>query len=57
VIGFGLGVLRLPSDAFWNMTLRELACAIEAVAGPSQQPPERADLDWLMRRFPDKRVS
>jgi uncharacterized phage protein (TIGR02216 family) len=53
-IGFGLGVLRLPPDAFWRMTPRELACAVAAVRGPQAAPPDRATLDQLMRRFPDK---
>ena len=34
-IGFGLGVLRLPPEAFWKMTPRELAFAIRAVSGRS----------------------
>lgn len=52
-IGFGLGTLRLPSDAFWRMTPRELACAIEAVRGPSGAPLSRLTLTDLMTRFPD----
>ncbi|MEX0752828.1 MAG: rcc01693 family protein [Xanthobacteraceae bacterium] len=52
-IGFGLGVLRLSPDAFWRMTPRELACAIEAVRGPLPQPMERGALTDLMKRFPD----
>ena len=53
-IGFGLGVLRLPPEQFWRMTPRELACAIAAVRGPGREPMERAALDELMHRFPDK---
>jgi len=53
-MGFGLGVLRLPPETFWRMTLRELVCAMEGVAGLSQQPPGRAALEQLMRRFPDR---
>jgi uncharacterized phage protein (TIGR02216 family) len=52
-IGFGLGVLRLSPDAFWRMTPRELALAIEAVQGRSAAPLERSALDALMQRFPD----
>lgn len=55
-MGFGLGVLRLPPDAFWRMTPRELACAIEMVAGPSLEPLDRGSLAEMMRRFPDKEV-
>ena len=54
-IGFGLGVLRLPPQAFWAMTPRELAHAIRAVRGASHEPMNRAALDDLMTRFPDKR--
>lgn len=53
-IGFGLGVLRLSPDAFWKMTPRELALAIEAVTGRSA-PLARRQLDELMTRFPDGR--
>jgi uncharacterized phage protein (TIGR02216 family) len=52
-IGFGLGVLRLSPDAFWQMTPRELAYAIEAVTGTSPPPLDRAALSELMTRFPD----
>ena len=54
-IGFGLGVLKLPPDAFWRMTPRELAAAIEAVSGRAAAPLPRAGLEELMRRFPDER--
>jgi len=54
-IGFGLGVLRLPPDAFWQMTPRELALAIRAVTGRSGAPPAREAFDELMKRFPDGR--
>ena len=53
-IGFGLGVLRLPPDAFWRMTPRELAYAIEAVRGHGP-PLTRATFTDLMRRYPDDR--
>jgi uncharacterized phage protein (TIGR02216 family) len=52
-IGFGLGVMHLSPDAFWNMTPRELAYAIRAARGPSQDPLGRSALDDLMARFPD----
>ena len=54
-IGFGLGVLRLSSEAFWRMTPRELALAVEAVAGRRSAPLVRATLIELMTRFPDGR--
>lgn len=55
-IGFGLGVLRLSPDAFWRMTPRELACAIEVVSGPMPQPLDRTAMAELMARFPDERA-
>jgi uncharacterized phage protein (TIGR02216 family) len=51
-IGFALGILRLPPDAFWRMTPRELGCAIEAVSGRGASL-ERADFELMMARFPD----
>jgi uncharacterized phage protein (TIGR02216 family) len=54
-IGFGLGVLRLSPEAFWRMTPRVLAAAIEAVRGPATARLDRAGLYDLMRRFPDER--
>lgn len=53
-IGFGLGVLKLAPDAFWRMTPRELACAIEALHGREAML-GRAAFDELMRRYPDVR--
>jgi uncharacterized phage protein (TIGR02216 family) len=52
-MGFGLGTLRLAPDAFWRMTPRELACAIEAVAGRGGAPLPRRTLLDLMTRYPD----
>jgi uncharacterized phage protein (TIGR02216 family) len=53
-IGFGLGVLKLPPDAFWRLTPRELAYAIEGLRGRNA-PLDRAALRQLMERFPDGR--
>ena len=55
MIGFALGVLRLSPAAFWSMTPRELAHAIDAVYGRSPAPLARPDLAALMMRFPDGR--
>jgi len=52
-MGFGFGTLRLSPDTFWRMTPRELAAAIEAVAGPRTEPLARPAFAALMRRFPD----
>lgn len=50
---FGLGVLRLPPDAFWKMTPRELASAWGAVMGDRNGPLDRRGLEALMETFPD----
>jgi len=55
VISFALGVLRMSPDAFWKMTPRELAFAIEAATGRRAAPLLRTDLAALMQRFPDGR--
>ncbi len=52
-MAFGLGRLALAPDAFWRMTPRELARAMEAVLGPTRAPLGRPDLAALMARFPD----
>ncbi len=54
---FGFGVLKLAPDAFWRMTPRELAFAIRAVRGAAMTPLDRAGLDRLMQRFPDREES
>ena len=53
-IGFGLGVLKLPPDAFWRMTPRELAHAIRGARGDMMPPIARGEFDALMRAFPDE---
>jgi len=50
----GLGWLRLPPDAFWRMTPRELASALSALAPAHPPPLDRATLEALVRRFPDR---
>ncbi|RAI42611.1 rcc01693 family protein [Rhodoplanes roseus] len=52
-IGIGLGVLRLSPDAFWTMTPRELALALQARGLGVAAPLTRATLDDLIRRHPD----
>jgi uncharacterized phage protein (TIGR02216 family) len=52
-IGFGLGVLRLSPDAFWRMTPRELAAAMEAVLGPREAALDSASFAALRAAFPD----
>ncbi|CAN7188429.1 rcc01693 family protein [Devosia sp. LjRoot3] len=52
---FGLGVLKLPPEAFWRMSPRELAAAWGAVVGDKAGPLDRQGLEALMERFPDGR--
>ena len=56
-MGFGLGTLRLPPEAFWRMTPRELAAAMEAVLGPNHPALDRAAFAALRARFPDAAAS
>ena len=55
-MAFGLGVLRLAPEQFWAMTPRELQAAFSATnkSAGELEPPARADLDRLMREFPDE---
>jgi uncharacterized phage protein (TIGR02216 family) len=46
-------VLRLPPDAFWRMTPRELACAMHTLAGEAPTPLGRETFEALRARFPD----
>ena len=46
----GLGVLRLSPKDFWAATPSEIAAAFPTSTMPA---PARADLDRLMREFPD----
>jgi uncharacterized phage protein (TIGR02216 family) len=50
----GLGFLRLPPGAFWQMTLKELQAALTLADAFAPQPIERSELDRLMQQFPDK---
>jgi uncharacterized phage protein (TIGR02216 family) len=52
-MGLGLGVLRLPPDAFWTATPAEMAAAARGLAGPAATPLRRGELAALMTRFPD----
>ena len=50
----GLGVLQLAPDAFWRMTPREMAAALDGLAGGSNAPLAPVELQTLMRRYPDR---
>lgn len=53
-MAFGFGVLKLPPDAFWAMTPRELAAAMRGAGGHGMQAMDRESLAALMQRHPDK---
>lgn len=54
IMQFGLGTLRLPADIFWRTTPREMAAALNAFSGRRFSPPQRAEFEALMKRFPDR---
>jgi uncharacterized phage protein (TIGR02216 family) len=51
----GLGVLGLAPAVFWSLTPRELQAILRGKFGPAGEgsAPTRADLDALMRQYPD----
>jgi len=54
-MGLGLGHLRLPSVQFWAMTPKELEAAVSGFAeGGASQPMARADMNELLKQFPDE---
>ncbi len=53
-MAFGFGRLRLRPSDFWAMTPRELAAAVEGVFGVLPAPLDRAALDALIARYPDR---
>ena len=54
-LAIGLGVLRFSPEQFWKMTPRELAAALRGLYGEQDAPLDRATLDALAARFPDRR--
>lgn len=54
-MAMGLGVLRLPPEQFWRMTLHELFHAMEAINPRvgSKDAPARSDLERLIAAHPD----
>jgi uncharacterized phage protein (TIGR02216 family) len=54
-LAIGLGVLRLPPEQFWRMTPREFAAALRGLYGDATASFDRATLDALAARFPDRR--
>ena len=54
-LAIGLGVLRLSPDQFWRMTPREFAAALRGLYSDAAAAFDRATLDALAARFPDRR--
>lgn len=52
-MAIGFGLLRLSPDVFWAMTPREFERAASVLAPKRAKPMGRANLDDLMRRYPD----
>jgi uncharacterized phage protein (TIGR02216 family) len=55
MLAFGFGILALPPDAFWRLTLPEFLAALEARSGRRRAvaPLGRAEFAALLARFPD----
>ncbi|SEA22968.1 rcc01693 family protein [Rubrimonas cliftonensis] len=49
----GLGRLRLPPEAFWAMTPRELSAACAGAFGTGRSAADAGSLRALMAQFPD----
>jgi len=52
----GLGLLRLPPEQFWSMTIPELEAAVQGAFGETAPatPLERTELEMLMQLYPDQ---
>jgi len=53
-MAIGLGVLRISPEAFWRMTPRELAAALDAFGAAPSSALDRVGFDALRARFPDR---
>lgn len=52
-MAIGLGLLRLSPRDFWSMTPREFERAVRVMLPGGRDAPGRAELEALMKRFPD----
>ncbi|MBI1261403.1 MAG: phage tail assembly chaperone [Rhizobiales bacterium] len=50
----GLGVMRLPPERFWQMTLPEISAAARALNPQAARGIGRGELGDLMARYPDQ---
>lgn len=53
-MAFGLGVLCLPPEDFWGMTLKEMSAVIRSLGLQSSRPLDRSGLRMLMDAYPDR---
>lgn len=53
-MALGFGLLRLSPDAFWSLTMPELAAALRGASGQIGGIGEMPDLSALMSLFPDE---
>ena len=53
----GLGIIGLPPETFWNMSIYEFYSALEGFkefnTDQSKKPLTKAQLEDLMERYPD----
>ncbi|HEX8239997.1 MAG TPA: phage tail assembly chaperone [Allosphingosinicella sp.] len=52
--GLAGALLGWRPDEFWRATPAELGAVLSAMAGEDSAPAGRAELDRLMRQFPDQ---
>ena len=51
----GMGLLRLPPETFWRMTLPELSAAACVIGRENRSKIDRHQFEDLMTRFPDNK--
>lgn len=53
-MALGFAVWRLPPEAFWRLTPREITAVLGGLKRPAPTPLERHQLESLLQRFPDE---
>ena len=53
-MAFGLAHLRLSPETFWRLSLPEVLATLRHFLPTSLKPQDRAGLEALMARFPDR---
>jgi uncharacterized phage protein (TIGR02216 family) len=46
-------VLGWKPSEFWQATPAELGCVLNVLVGQNEVPPDRGDIQKLLKRFPD----